>query len=211
MKTKNILVAGLVVVIGVAVASVVIARREAARHAAAQAAKANSDQVRNQDRPAVTTAVEPAAPEPLAPEPASRPPAPPGKSRGQTNATTKAGTVVAPNFPDPRLNDPVFKEQLGRYALDYVGGGDADADEAWMQIINDPSLSADARQNLIEDLNENGLSDPQNPTVDDLPLILNRLALIEDLAPDAMDQVNWDAFMEAYKDLADMAVRLIRQ
>jgi hypothetical protein len=117
----------------------------------------------------------------------------------------------AQTFPDPRLSDPVFKEQLGRYALDYVGGGDADADEAWIQIINDPSLSADARQNLIEDLNENGLSDPQNPTVEDLPLILNRLALIEDLAPDSMDQVNWDAFMEAYKDLADMAVRLGRQ
>jgi hypothetical protein len=33
---------------------------------------------------------------------------------------------------------------------------------------------------------------------------LNRLQLIEELAPNAMDQVNADAFAEAYKDLVNM-------
>ena len=45
---------------------------------------------------------------------------------------------------------------------------------------------------------------------DDLPLIQSRLALIEDLAPNAMDDVNAAAFMEASKDLADMEANLTR-
>lgn len=110
---------------------------------------------------------------------------------------------------DPRFNDPAFKEQVGRFALSAVGD-DPDAEDAWIQVINDPSLSAEARQNLIEDLNEDGLSDPQNPSLADLPLILNRIQLIEELVPDAMDQVNWDALQEAYKDLVNMAARLSR-
>jgi hypothetical protein len=207
MKTKTVLVVGLAVVIGCAVVSVVVARRQAAQQAAAQAVKARSDQARNQAHPAVTPRVEPANPEPPASEPISLPPL---KASGPSNARTQTGTAAAPLDQDPRFNDPAFKEQLGRYALDFVGNGDAEADEAWIQIINDPSLSADARQNLIEDLNEDGLSDPQNPSLNDLPLIESRLALIEELAPDAMDQVNADAFKEAYKDLVEMWVNLAR-
>ena len=76
--------------------------------------------------------------------------------------------------------------------------------------INDPSLSANARQNLIEDLNEDGLSDPRNPTLDDLPVIKYRIELIEYLAPYAMDKVNADAFDEAHKDLVNMANRAVQ-
>lgn len=93
---------------------------------------------------------------------------------------------------------------MARAALSFVGA-DPGAEAYWMEAINDAQLSADERQNLIEDLNEDGLSDPKHPTEEDLPLILNRLALIEDLAPDAMDKVNLDAFAEAYKDLVNLA------
>ena len=79
------------------------------------------------------------------------------------------------------------------------------AEAYWLDAINDPALSAQERQDLIEDLNEDGISDPKHPTLADLPLILNRLDLIEVLAPDAMDQVNADAFLEAYKDLVNLA------
>jgi hypothetical protein len=84
-------------------------------------------------------------------------------------------------------------------------GADPDAEAYWIEAINDTHLSAEERQNLIEDLNEDGLSDPKHPTADDLPLIVNRLLLIEDLAPEAMDSVNYDAFDEAYKDLLNLA------
>jgi hypothetical protein len=79
------------------------------------------------------------------------------------------------------------------------------AEAYWVQAINDPSLSAQEREDLIEDLNEDGLSDPKRPGPEDLPLILSRLELIELLAPQAMDEVNADAFMEAYKDLVNLA------
>jgi hypothetical protein len=38
-----------------------------------------------------------------------------------------------------------------------------------------------------------------------LPVILSRILLIEAVGPDAMDQVNADAFQEAYKDLVNLA------
>ena len=81
------------------------------------------------------------------------------------------------------------------------------ADAVWIQAINDPTLSASARANLIEDLNEDGLQ-YRNLTTADLPVIRYRLELIEDLRPYAMDKVNADAFDEARKDLVNMEARL---
>jgi hypothetical protein len=88
-------------------------------------------------------------------------------------------------------------------ALSFVGV-DPDAEDVWVAAINDPTLSADDRKNLIEDLNEDGFADPDHPTPDELPLIVNRLELIEMLAPDAIDDVNLAAFAEAHKDLLNM-------
>jgi hypothetical protein len=107
----------------------------------------------------------------------------------------------------PGAPEPVVPVEVARVALAYVGT-DPEAEAVWYAAINDPSLSDHARQDLIEDLNEDGFADPKNVTPDELPLVVSRLALIEELAPDAMDQVNADAFAEAYKDLANMYVRL---
>ena len=140
--------------------------------------------------------IAPAAPAPpVAPEPAPEAPsAPPVK-------TQTAPAQAAPTQPNLAT---------AREALSYVGI-DADAEEYWYRTINDPGLSANERQNLIEDLNEDGFADPRNPTLDELPLIVSRLLLIEDVAGDAMDQVNADAFQEAYKDLVNMYQALTRQ
>ncbi len=89
-------------------------------------------------------------------------------------------------------------------ALNFVGS-DPDADSYWVGAINDSALPPEERKDLIEDLNEDGLADPHHPSAADMPLILARLRLIERLAPNAMDDVNRDAFAEAYKDLAGMA------
>jgi hypothetical protein len=51
----------------------------------------------------------------------------------------------------------------------------------------------------------------QHPSVDELPLIVNRLQIIEENAPAAMDEVNARSFAEAYKDLVNMYVRLAGQ
>ena len=113
----------------------------------------------------------------------------------------------APETPTAPLSDIEVKAAVGRRALEMVGA-DSAAEQVWLMAINDSSLPEEVRQNLIEDLNEDGLSDPKNPTLADLPLIENRLTLIAALGPVAMDDVNAAAFREAYKDLAEMLQKL---
>jgi hypothetical protein len=103
--------------------------------------------------------------------------------------------------------EPIIAHDLAREALAGVGV-DPNAEEIWKTAINDPAMSAHQRSDLIEDLNESGFEDPSNVQPHELPIVLNRLALIEDLAPSAMDDVNADAFAEAYKDLKKIAERL---
>jgi hypothetical protein len=123
-----------------------------------------------------------------------------------TDASTPASgqpslAAAAPpkKSPEEPLQDPVARQALALVGLD------PEAEAYWFAAINDLSLPANERQDLIEDLNEEGLPDPKHPTLDDLPLILSRLALIEAVGPDAADEVNADAFDEAYKDLLNLA------
>ena len=121
----------------------------------------------------------------------------------------QAVPVVAQAYQDPRITDPASREPLARLALDYVGV-DPQANEFYQKAINDLSLSQSHRKNLIEDLNQDGFADRKNLTERDLPLIQNRLALIEQLAPSAADQANAAAFKEAYKDLLKMREQVTR-
>ncbi len=148
-------------------------------------------------------------PEPLASEPVSPPPTSMVDADGQSN--TEAQAETAETFDqDPQFDDLKVKERRARVALGMIGF-DPDADEVWIQIINDPSVSENARHDLIEDLNEDGFEDPDNPTLNELPMIEYRIELIEDLLPYAMDKVNSDAFKEARKDLVNMVDRLRRR
>ena len=104
----------------------------------------------------------------------------------------------------------MIAEPEARAALRDVGS-DPLAEQVWILAINDPNLSEDSRRNLIEDLNEDGFADPQNVTAAELPLIVSRMALIEELLPDAMDPANFEAMLEAYKDLGNMYDRLTRR
>jgi hypothetical protein len=95
------------------------------------------------------------------------------------------------------------QDPQARLALSGVGS-DTTAELRWIAAINDPNLPAKERKDLIEDLNEDGLSDPSHPAPRDLPVIESRLHLIEQLLPSAIDQTNADAFREAQKDLIKM-------
>jgi hypothetical protein len=155
--------------------------------------------------PAAPLTVSPATPGPAGP--AENLAAPSNRPQTDVANANSSGSATSQKFAASNQAQPAAEpntDKLAREALSFVGS-DPDAEEYWIEAINDPRLSADERQNLIEDLNEDGLSDPKHPTLDDLPLILNRLRLIEELAPNAMDQVNFDAFMEAYKDLVNLA------
>ena len=129
--------------------------------------------------------------------PAAKPPAP-------TPSTTPSPSPPAAPRSGKKL--PII-DRDAREALKRVGA-DHDAEQRWMQAINNPLLSPEERQDLIEDLNEDGLSNPSKPGVADLPLINSRLRLIDELQPSAMDRVNADAFQEAKKDLLNMQKKL---
>lgn len=120
-------------------------------------------------------------------------------------ATTAALSTDSEDEVD--LNDPALRLPLARLALTAVGV-DEFADQLWLHAINDPAVAADARKDLIEDLNHDGFADPKNPTRDELTLIEARLAMIDRLAPDAMDKTNAEAFAEARKDLLAMRERI---
>ena len=125
-----------------------------------------------------------------------------------TKAATKAPSRPAPGGQGGGSAKKPLHDPLAREALAFVGA-DPFAEGYWYAAINDPSLPANERQDLIEDLNEDGLSDPKHPGPEDLPLILNRLALIEQVAPAAPDHVNAEALAEAYKDLQQLARMVI--
>lgn len=169
-------------------------------------------------RPLLTAAKASSQP---APAPASKPeaavaaePAPellisksePANASIQTLSPTSTPNTSA-NYKGTGNPKPLLQDPLARVALTLVGA-DPQAEAYWAEAINDPSLSAHERQDLIEDLNEDGLSDPDHPQMEDLPLIINRLQIIDALGPYAMDEVNADAFDEARKDLVNMFQQL---
>ena len=115
-----------------------------------------------------------------------------------TNKTQKVAK------PKQRKAKPPLQDPDAREALSLVGLEPA-AEAYWYFAINDPSIPAEERKDLIEDLNEDGLSNPKHPSPDDLPVILRRIQLVEALGPEAMDEANAGAFEEAYKDLIHLA------
>ena len=134
------------------------------------------------------------APPPVAPAPKPAP-ARPSQLAGSQISTGPMPKTGGPGKPDAQ--DPV-----ARVALAYVGV-DPNAEAYWWGAINNPSLPPQERQDLIEDLNEDGLSDPKHPGPQDLPVIMRRLSMLDEM--EAMDQVNADAMNEAYKDLVNLA------
>jgi hypothetical protein len=127
------------------------------------------------------------------------------KLLAMVSASTTNQDPSAPNYVGQPLmiNGYVVQDPTARLALSYVGT-DSEADQYWSQAINNPNLPAEERKDLIEDLNQDGLSNPEHPTAQDMPIIINRIQLIEEMAQNAMDQGNADAFAEAYRDLVGM-------
>lgn len=151
-----------------------------------------------------STAAEPVAAPPPSESPKVAPPAaietvtPAIADPPATNALAAKPATKPAGTKKRELQDPLAREAMA------LVGMDADAEAYWLDAIYDTSLPDSEREDLMEDLNEDGLSDTKHPGPQDLPLILNRLAIIEEVA------MNADAFMlrhlgEAYKDLWNLA------
>jgi hypothetical protein len=107
--------------------------------------------------------------------------------------TPNASTGLPPKAAAP-IQDPA-----ARVALSLVGA-DPEAEQYWLAAIFDPSLPDHERADLMEDLNEDGLSDPKHPSAEDLVLIWNRLPPLEAAIAQA-DEFMLPHLLEAYKDL----------
>ena len=202
--TKTIFFGGLWVAIATAVAGMLIARH----HPVSQAGRETKSRLAaNVGRPVATSAPAVTSPKVL--------PSEAGRPVCQNRVRGAAGKVECPNqWPteavqaqaDQGLSYNGYKvhDPIARVAL-YSVGTDAEADAYWESAINDSSLPAEERKDLIEDLNETGLSDPHHPGPIDWSLIMGRIRLIEQLAPYSIDEVNAKAFAEAYQDLMGMA------
>jgi len=95
---------------------------------------------------------------------------------------------------------------MARVALAFVGE-DPHAEEYWLAAIFDPNLpNGEEREDLMEDLNEAGFENPDRPGRDDIPLILSRIEIIEEVAPYG-DDFMIEHLGEAYKDLVNMYVQ----
>jgi hypothetical protein len=99
--------------------------------------------------------------------------------------------------PKEPLHDPDARDALALVGLD------PQAEQYWLQAIFDTSLPDKEREDLMEDLNEVGFADPKNLTPNDLPLIVSRLQMIEQLEPN-VDPFMQEHLHEAYKDLSNM-------
>ena len=117
-----------------------------------------------------------------------------------------SGASGAPTVqPDGSLvvNGYAVKDPDARAALSLVGT-DPNAEAYWSQAINDPTMPSEERKDLIEDLNEDGLSNPKHPTAQDMPIIASRIQMLESMSASPMDNVNAQAMAEAYKDLVNL-------
>jgi len=202
MRTKVfisvLLVAGLIGAIKVVVSAKHKAvEQEALALAKAQRASELSRPTTPQTAPAVITP-EIAPPPPPAEEVKPSLPTPVVEPPPQTIKTQQVAK------PKQRKQKPPLQDPDARDALSLVGTDPA-AEVYWYYAINDPTIPAGERKDLIEDLNEHGLPDPKHPTADALPVILRRIQLVEALGPEAMDEANAGAFDEAYKDLINLA------
>lgn len=192
---KRILLSGLIVA-ALAVAAWTILKSAASRETApTKAERVAAANLAASAQPVVAAASASSA-EPASSVPENAPAQPsPKEKNAAPGVTTNSAPAKKPKEP---LRDPDAREALA------LVGVDPDAEAYWLGAIYDSSLPAQEREDLIEDLNEDGLSDKKNPGPQDLPVILNRLALIEDIVPTA-DDFMLEHLREAYKDLVNLA------
>jgi hypothetical protein len=129
------------------------------------------------------------------------------------SSSPQAGTLRSPPANPEVVEQPILATDeiaylFARAALASVGV-DEEAEEYWIDAINDPEFTADERRALIEGLSEEGIPDPENPSADDFLIIVRRLLLIEALDP--MDEANAEAFGVAYMELWEMYETLMEE
>ncbi len=191
---KRILIMA-VVVIGVALGVVVLMGQKGKKR---QNEPSHTVEPLRETKVNVTPIQTPPADEPVVKTEADSKPVPPRREPNLPPVTQPIQNTSQPRSAKRELQDPLAREALG------LVGMDREAEAYWLEAIYDSSLPDKEREDLMEDLNEDGLSDIKRPGPEDLPVILNRLKLIEDIVPTA-DDFMLKHLAEAYKDLWNLA------
>jgi hypothetical protein len=130
-------------------------------------------------------------------------PTPPDVSSMPAESSVIVKTQAVAAVKKPGSGKKVIQDPVAREALAMVGDDPA-AEEYWFAALNNPALSQSERQDLVDDLNEEGLPDPKHPTQDDLPILLARIEILEE----AMFWFGGEAY--DWKEPHDDLARLIR-
>jgi hypothetical protein len=191
MNAKKILVLVFVVAVAAVVAGIYFTNSRTEDVVAEQTPSPKSPAVAEAPAPTVT------------PAPETKPEIQPAQTEVKPVARSQKPATQNPQPAPPQKQKEPLQDPAARVALACVGA-DPGAEAYWLGAIYDTSLPDAEREDLMEDLNEDGLSDPKHPGPQDLPLILNRLALIEQIAPNA-DDFMLEHLGEAYKDLLNLS------
>jgi len=194
MKAKRLLVLSVVAVVGIVVAYRTIVKSVTTQEFVASDKPIVAPEAVNQPTLPLPEPVPEPSPAEQAPNISENIP-PPEKPGGKQKVAPAPTQAKKPKEP---LHDPG-----ARVAMSLVGV-DPEAEAYWLEAIFDSGLPENEREDLMEDLNEEGLSDHKRPGPQDLPMILNRLAIIEEILPHA-DEFMVTHLGEAYKDLVNLA------
>ena len=191
MKLTKWIITGVIVVCAIFVGALLMNRPSPPSRPVTTASTPVAPVAKAPSAPETTSAEETAAP----PVQLAKQPMPQSNPSHPKPQKTLSSTPKPPKEP---LHDPDARDALALVGLD------PQAERYWLDAIFDTSLPDNEREDLMEDLNEVGFADPKNLTADDLPLIANRLQIIEELEPSINDPFMSEHLGEAYKDLVDM-------
>lgn len=135
-----------------------------------------------------------------------------------TTATVKRRPRATPRQIAPASAQPIVSATPGNAALRAIEeraraavaevGVNEESETVWLAAVNNRQIPAETRAELINALTEEGFSDTDEYTDDDLPLIAARLAIVERLAPESIDETNAAAFSQALETLSDLLEQL---
>lgn len=101
---------------------------------------------------------------------------------------------------DPRQKSELIEETIERL------GRDERATDIVRQVVMDPSLALEVREEALRDFDDEGI-DERNPRVEDRPVIESRMQMLLAMAPDISDPKLQRRLEQSYSNLEKALAR----
>ena len=128
----------------------------------------------------------------------------------QQTGGEKSVVLAMAAYADPRVTDPKERERLAQVALDAPGINPL-VDDFMHTVLNDASLPALNRNNLVQDYADHGYNNFHDPTADDFLKLKNNQAQLEKFLGEATDPLVTSGIVEALKDIHESMTRYAQQ